>query len=212
VKGLNDDVADGSPLFYVTTSVAITMDPATRSIRRTCVSATRTTTAAGVNVVLVKGIDGNAPNKLVTDENGATATFTVALTSQPRDDVTITLSSSDTTEGTLWTSSLTFTSVNFAAPQTVTIAGVDDKTVDGNQPYTITVGPAKSKDLNFDGKFSSLVQVTNRDDDTAGVIVHSDHWAYHLRGWKHRLFLDPLAVPADRRCDDWRYEQQFGRG
>ena len=49
--------------------------------------------AAGVTVTPIAG--------LTTTEAGGTATFTVVLTSQPTADVTIGLTSSDTTEGTV---------------------------------------------------------------------------------------------------------------
>src|SRR5204862_7447248 len=56
---------------------------------------------------------------LTTTEAGGTATFTVVLITRPVADVTIGLSSSDTTEGTVSPSSVTFTSANFDVPQTV---------------------------------------------------------------------------------------------
>jgi hypothetical protein len=55
----------------------------------------------------------------------------VVLTSQPTADVTIALTSSDTTEGTVSPASLTFTTANWQRPQTVTVTGVDDAQVDG---------------------------------------------------------------------------------
>ncbi len=61
----------------------------------------------------------------------------MVLNTQPTVDVTIALSSSDTTEGTVGPASLTFTNANWAAPQTVTVTGVDDAAVDGPQAYTI---------------------------------------------------------------------------
>jgi hypothetical protein len=58
----------------------------------------------------------------------------VALTSVPTSDVTIGLSSSDLTEGTVSPASLTFTAANAAHAQTVTVTGVDDAIVDGPWP------------------------------------------------------------------------------
>ena len=69
---------------------------------------------------------------LTTTEAGGTATFTVVLTAQPTADVTIALSSSDTTEGTVSPASLTFTGANWNTPQTVTVTGVDDLLADGD--------------------------------------------------------------------------------
>ena len=63
------------------------------------------------------GITVTPTSGLTTTEAGGTATFTVVLTSRPVADVTIGLSSSDTTEGTVSPSSLTFTSANWDFPR-----------------------------------------------------------------------------------------------
>src|SRR5260370_17145250 len=60
---------------------------------------------------------------LATTEGGGTAAFTVVLTSQPTANVTIGLSSSDLTEGTVAPASVTFTSANWNPAQTVTVRG-----------------------------------------------------------------------------------------
>ncbi len=72
-----------------------------------------------------------------TAEDGTTATFTVKLSTQPDGDVVIDAASSDTGEGTVSPSSLTFTSSNWNTTQTVTVTGVDDGIEDGDQNYTI---------------------------------------------------------------------------
>jgi len=106
-----------------------------------------------------------------TGEDGTTATFTVSLASQPTDGVTIGVSSSDTTEGTVNYSSLTFTALNWDADQTVTVTGVNDFVIDGNQDYTILLGAATSVDTNYNGRYPDDVAVTNIDDDTADFTV-----------------------------------------
>src|SRR6267142_1875310 len=68
---------------------------------------------------------------LHTSEAGTTATFTVALSNQPWDDVVIDVASSNNSEGTVTPAQLTFTSSNFSVAQTVTASGVDDHVVDG---------------------------------------------------------------------------------
>jgi len=70
---------------------------------------------AGITVVPTSGLQ--------TTEAGGTATFTVVLDSQPTEDATIGLSSSDTTEGTVSPAILTFTPVNWNVPQEVTVTG-----------------------------------------------------------------------------------------
>jgi len=55
---------------------------------------------------------------LVTTESGGQAAFTVNLTTQPTANVSISLSTSDNTEGTVSPVSLTFTSADWATPHT----------------------------------------------------------------------------------------------
>src|SRR5258706_15902058 len=74
---------------------------------------------------------------LVTTESGGIATFTIKLTAQPTANVTIGISSSDLTEGTVSPASLTFTTSNWSTAQTVTVTGGDDAMVDGPIAYTI---------------------------------------------------------------------------
>ena len=111
------------------------------------------------------GITVNPTSGLTTTEAGGTAQFTVVLNTQPTANVTIGLSSSDTTEGTVSPSSLTFTPSNWNTPQTVTITGVDDDIDDGNIAYTIVTAAASSSDENYNGLNASDVSVTNIDDD-----------------------------------------------
>jgi len=115
---------------------------------------------------------------LVTSEAGKTATFTIRLQSQPTADVAFALASSNTKEGSVNVSSAKFTSLNWNAPQTITVTGVqDDGTADGPQVYKITVGAAVSGDPNYGGSSTkpaikpSDVSVTNLDDDSAGILV-----------------------------------------
>ena len=102
---------------------------------------------------------------LVTTETGGAATFTVVLNALTYNDVTIQLTSSDLTEGTVFPSSLTFTNGNFFTPQTVTVTGVNDALVDGNIAYTIKTSAAVSDNNDFKGIDPSDVSVTNIDND-----------------------------------------------
>ncbi len=99
-----------------------------------------------------------------TSEAGGTATFTVKLKTQPSADVSIGLSSSDTTEGTVNPASLTFTSGNWDTNQTVTVTGVYDALLDGNITYSIVIAAATSADPNYNGLNPSDVAVINNDD------------------------------------------------
>src|SRR5256885_7878072 len=119
--------------------------------------------AAGITVVPGSG--------LTTTEGGGTATFTVVLTSQPTANVTIGLSSSDLTEGTVAPASVTFTPGNWNTAQTVTVTGVDEFGVDGSVAYAIVTAAATSTDGIYNGMNAADVGVTNTDDDTPGITV-----------------------------------------
>ena len=74
-----------------------------------------------------------------TKEDGTTSTFNVALKSVPSDDVTVSVSSSNNSEGTVSPSTLTFTPANWNSTQTVTVTGVNDSNSDGHQDYQISL-------------------------------------------------------------------------
>jgi hypothetical protein len=110
-------------------------------------------------------------NGLVTAENGAQESFTVVLETRPTADVTIAVSSSDATEGTVSTSSLTFTTNNWDLPQTVTVTGVDDGLVDSAIAYTVVLGAATSADADYAGLNPADVALINADDEGSGFVI-----------------------------------------
>ena len=109
------------------------------------------------------------PTTLTTPEGG-TGTFSVVLTSQPTADVTVDLVSSDTLEGTVSVSTLTFTAANWNTAQTLTVTGVDRSVDGGDGSYTIQTAVSSSDTL-YAAIDPNDVAVTNTDDDTAGVTV-----------------------------------------
>ena len=162
VTGVNDDVDDGDIACTIVTAAAST-DPKYDDLEVADVAATNTDDdTAGVTVTPTSG--------LVTTEAGGTASFTVRLDSEPTAPVTIGLTSSDTTEGTVAPVSLVFTAENWNSAQTVTVTGVNDDVDDGDIAYTI-VTAAASADPKYDKLEVADVAVTNTDDDTAGVTV-----------------------------------------
>lgn len=106
-----------------------------------------------------------------TTEQGGQATFTISLNTMPSANVTIALSSSDTTEVSVSPTSLTFTPTNWNSPQTVTITGVDDFIDDGNIGYTITA-QVVSSDINFNALTPYSISVTNNNNDSANITIN----------------------------------------
>lgn len=104
-------------------------------------------------------------------EAGGAATFTVAPTTRPIADepITVNVLSSDASEGAA-NSPLVFTNTDWAA-KTVTVTGQDDALDDGDQPFSVHLGPAISADSAYSGRTIPSVPVVNRDDDNAGVDV-----------------------------------------
>ncbi|HNI94514.1 MAG TPA: hypothetical protein PL169_00510, partial [Leptospiraceae bacterium] len=108
-----------------------------------------------------------------TTESGGTATFTVRLNSLPTASVTLPLGSSNTAEGTVSPSSLTFTTANWNTPQTVTVTGADDFIADGTVAYTVILSSAASADTNYSGLNPPDVSLSNTDNDIAGYTLNT---------------------------------------
>ncbi|QOV89185.1 hypothetical protein [Humisphaera borealis] len=126
-----------------------------------------TSTVSNLTVTAAAGILVTAPTpSATTTEAGGSASFTVALASAPAADVVIAVSSSNTAEGVVAPTTLTFTSLNWSTPQSVVVTGVDDATVDGNVSYTVVLGSAVSADLSYNGLDAADVAFTNQDNDT----------------------------------------------
>ena len=104
---------------------------------------------------------------------GATASYTVKLNSQPSDDVTVTPTSSDETSATVSiagsASLLTFTPANWNTPQSVTVNGQeDDDTSDDSAVISHAVAGA---DYDSVSAASVNVSVVDNDDDVAPTVT-----------------------------------------
>src|SRR2546426_1073066 len=118
---------------------------------------------AGISVIPTSG--------LTTTEGGGTATFTVVLTSQPTANVTVGLSSSDLTEGTVAPASVTVPSASRNTAEAGAVTGVDHFAADGSVAYAIVTAAATTTDVGYNGMNAADVAVTNTDNDTAGITV-----------------------------------------
>jgi hypothetical protein len=155
VTGVNDFLADGDIGYTIVNAAASSADSTFNGLNPSDVTGTTAGNGpvAGIIVTPVTG--------LFTTQTGITATFTAVLTSAPAANVTFNLTSSDTTEGTVSPSSLTFTPANWLTPRTVTITGVNDLLTGMPVGYTIVTSAATSADANYNGKNASDVSVTN---------------------------------------------------
>ena len=104
---------------------------------------------------------------LTTSEDARTASFTVALTSLPDADVTVFVSSMDTTEGIVDIGELTFTAANWSEAQTVVVRGVDDTVRDGHVSYTVSV-TSQTTGINYQDVDPDDVQLVNQDNEKGG--------------------------------------------
>ena len=164
VTGVNDDVDDGDRGYSIITAPAVSSDSDFGGVDAPDISVTNADDDdAGIVVNPIGG--------LTTTEAGGTANFTIVLTSEPTSSVSIDLESSQTAEGILTASSVTFTSQNWDTPQTVTVTGQDDYVDDGDVNYTIFTLAASSSDTNYSGASSDNVILSNTDDDIAGISV-----------------------------------------
>ncbi|MFM8559839.1 MAG: calcium-binding protein, partial [bacterium] len=162
VTGADDFVMDADQSYTVVLNAASSLDPNYDTLDPTDVPVLNQDDD-------VAGFTVSAPSVPATTEAGGTVTFTVVLTSEPVADVTVPVSSSDLTEGTVSPASLTFTAVNWNVAQTVTLTGVDDAVDDGDIAYDATLGAATSTDPNYAGLDATDVTIGNTDDDQAGI-------------------------------------------
>ena len=126
------------------------------------------------------GLDESAVTGHAT-EDGGTATFTVALRTQPSAAVTVSVTSLDTTEGRVAPSTLTFTTQNWETAQTVTVTGADDDVDDGDVDWKVRLDTS-SGDTDYNGLANVDVDVTTIDNDGPPTVT---------------LALDPASIPEN---------------
>ncbi|WP_161631302.1 invasin domain 3-containing protein [Pseudophaeobacter arcticus] len=165
VTGVDDNLADGTPSYSIVLAAAVSLDLAYDGFDPADVTPVTTTDddTPGVTVTALSGQPSEA---------GDAASFTVVLNSEPTADVTIAVSSSDSSEGSVSPATLSFTPGDWSTPQSVTVTGVDDNLADGTPSYSIVLAAAVSLDLAYDGfDPADVTPVTTTDDDTPGVVV-----------------------------------------
>ncbi len=175
VIGLDDCIADGNKNYAITVTyntAGTTSGPyANPNIQKT-VSVTNTDNESNTpQIVLSK-------TQLHTSENQTLDTFDICLTTQPSQPVTITMTiptdgiGEGVFSGGLTSQEIIFDQSNWSEVQTITVAGLDDSSADGDQTYTIEVFSAVSLDPAYANMALPSISVINTDNDVApGLIV-----------------------------------------
>jgi hypothetical protein len=176
VAGVDDTVVDGSQAYRVDLR-SVSADPAYASLTARVEAVNLDDDRAGLVL-----LDGATP---ATAEDGSGGTLAVRLASRPLAPVTLTLSSSDGSEGRPGTTTLSFTPDNWDRAQTVALQGVDDDLVDGPVTWQLQ-GRTSSTDPAYNG-LQAAVPVVNSDDDT---VSHDTQPGVDLGG-------DNTAQPGD---------------
>ncbi len=166
ITGVDDAVADGNTAYSILTGAAVSADPNYSGRNAADVAVTNSDNDLA-NILVTSA----AP--LITNESGATATFSLVLTTAPMTAVTIPLRSSNLNEGSVNPAQVTFTSQTWNLPQTVTVTGIDDALLDGDTVYAIITGAAISTDAKYSALDTTDVQVLNRDNDSARILLNA---------------------------------------
>ncbi|HEY9862880.1 MAG TPA: SBBP repeat-containing protein, partial [Candidatus Obscuribacterales bacterium] len=165
VTGVDDDIQDGDISYSIIASVAESSNSQYGSLPpETLTFINQDDDSIGINI--------NPSDTLITSETLETATFNIALTSQPTSDVLISLTNNDTTEGTLSTNNITFNSTNWSTPQLVTVTGVDDDIQDGDISYSIIASVVESSNSQYGSLPPETLTFINTDDDSIGININ----------------------------------------
>lgn len=126
---------------------------------------TRGIYARAYNAVAFPSIAFSNAGAYTVSEAGTSVTIGVALATQPSGSVTVNLSSSDLTEGTVSPAQLTFTTSNWNQVQNITVTGVDDTADDGNISFNVVASTTGSADVTYAGLPNKTQAVINLDND-----------------------------------------------
>jgi hypothetical protein len=176
VTGVDDAAVDGMQAVTVNMGSTSSADPSWNAIAAGSVTVYNLDDESPPS----PGVIVNAGSSLLVSEDGNSSSFQVVLKSQPTVNVSINVSVSDPSEGTITfpfagaNGVITFTPLNWNTPQTITVAGMDDAITDGNQPFTVVLGITSSTDPNYDSTFNPPdVSFINIDNESPGVTVNA---------------------------------------
>ena len=177
VTGIQDNIKDGDKPFSIIISNAVSTDPLYNGKFTTTVDGTIVDTS-------LPGITIQAPGIVTREtESGdppSTAGFNVVLDTRPQPNtvVNFTVTSGDTSEGTVSPATLSFSPNDAAAnawnkPQRVTVTSVNDNLMDGDVTYDInvTINTGTTTDADYKALGTRTVSVTNLDNEKPGIVV-----------------------------------------
>ena len=137
------------------------------------VSGTTKATGLGITSTQVTITDDDdrgvtvTPTTLKIDEGGS-ETYTVVLTSQPTESVTVSVTKTGDSDIAANKTSLTFTASNWNTAQTVMVSAAED---DDAAHGTATIAHGVTSSGDYSGETASSVSVTERDKDSASTTV-----------------------------------------
>ena len=136
-------------------------------------------TVAAAGIIVSKSWSGGRGQ---TSEDGGAATFTVRLSAPPAPNAIVSISSGDSTEGSVAPSQINFLETAESSPEgsvsawnspyTVTVTGRDDDAVDGAVDYAVTLSAAcesLTPNCGYASVPSVSIGMTNADNDVAEI-------------------------------------------
>ena len=112
-----------------------------------------------------------AASMIAVAETATTATFSLTLGSAPTGNVSVPVTSANTAKASVAPGVLVFAPASWNVPQFVTITGIDDLVLNGNQTIEVLIGPLTSSDLEFDGVDPADLAVVVIDNESPNVVI-----------------------------------------
>jgi hypothetical protein len=137
------------------------------------------------------------PERGVTTESGAQATFDFSLRSQPRSPVQLKFESSDDTEGRVLHQELRFTAADWDRTQQLVVEGLDDLQRDGDQSYQLSV-KVNSMDEAYQKLSVLQIPLINSDDDNAALELESSSDQISEEGDSSEISIRLLSEPKEK--------------
>lgn len=183
----NDDfIGDGNVLYTIILGTATSTDPAYNGLDPIDVMVTNIDDDFG-NIIIIEST--------VNEVNeGANTTFTIRGLTAPTADVTFMITSADPSVATLSLDGVSFSNaVNATIPSsnnpvTITVMGVDNAVIDGDQTIMLTTGSTSSTDASLNGVDPIDVVLIRRDNDVATVVVVENTTIPTMSEWGLLIF------------------------